>query len=507
MMSTSLSASTATGVPSPSRSVKLKPVDRSQIRLETVEVDKLVDPDDPVRAIWEFVGRLDLSPFYEAIGSRAGRGGCSAFDPRVVFCLWIWSYSEGIGSARELSRQCESHPACRWLTGCRVINHHTLSDFRVSQRVALDQLFTRSLGLLSSEGLITLKRVDHDGTKVRADAQLESFRGRTTLEKHLTAAREQVERLADPEGPETTDRQRAAKERSARERQTRLERAVSALTELEQAQPASSDRAVRVSESDPECRIMKHRGGGLLPSYNVQITTDSQAGLIVSTAIHPCSSDAGELEPALDRVEATFGTRPEQAVTDGGYVSRETILAVHEKGVEWIAPVPDHQAAGRSRLVRRGISPDFFPEKFSYEADGNRCRCPAGAELIFERTDATKPGVRHHYYRAAFERCQACPFKPQCCPKDRKKGRLVVRAEETAEILAFKDRMGTDRAKAEYKKRGRLIEFVHAWIKEKMNFRRFHVRGRIKAAMEMTWVALAYNLRQWTRGAGRPAGN
>ncbi|MFA5866111.1 MAG: hypothetical protein WC975_15675 [Phycisphaerae bacterium] len=81
----------------------------------------------------------------------------------------------------------------------------------------MNELFVRSLGILSSDGLVTLKRVDHDVTKVRADAKLESFRSHTSLEKHLAAAREQVNRLADPKGPETTGRRRKASERSIRD--------------------------------------------------------------------------------------------------------------------------------------------------------------------------------------------------------------------------------------------------------------------------------------------------
>ncbi len=438
------------------------------------------------------------------IRSREGEGGCSAYDPRVLISLWIWSYSEGIGSARELSRLCELHPACRWLTGCEVINHHTLSDFRVSHKESLGVLFVRSLGILSSEGLVTLKRVDHDGTKVRADAKLESFRSRATLEKHLEAAREQVNELADPEGPETAQRQRAAKERSVRERQERLEKAVAALNELEQNQPLSSDRTIRVSESDPDCRIMKHRGGGLLPSYNVQITTDGEAGIVVSTEVGQSSSDAGGLEPAMERVQSSLGQVPTQAVTDGGYVSRETILTMHEKHIELIAPVPDHQPTGQAQLIRRGISPEFFPEKFSYDAQKDVCVCPTGQELAFEHTE-TKTGINHHYYRASYDTCKGCPLKSKCCPENQKKGRSVVRSEEHSEVLSFKKRMETPAAKEDYKKRGRLIEFVNAWIKEKMKFRRFHVRGRLKAGMEMTWVALAYNLRQWTRLCWLPA--
>ena len=59
-MVNSLSASIETFNDRLSRKIKLEPVDRSQMRLETVEVDKLIELDDPARAIWDFVGRLDL---------------------------------------------------------------------------------------------------------------------------------------------------------------------------------------------------------------------------------------------------------------------------------------------------------------------------------------------------------------------------------------------------------------------------------------------------------------
>jgi hypothetical protein len=69
-----------------------------------------------------------------------------------------------------VARRCEYHPAYQWLTGCEVVNYHTLSDFRVDHQEALDKLFAPLLAILSSEGLITLEQVVHDGTKVKAAA-------------------------------------------------------------------------------------------------------------------------------------------------------------------------------------------------------------------------------------------------------------------------------------------------------------------------------------------------
>ena len=100
------------------------------------------------------------------LGIKAVEGiaGQAAFDPQLLTSLWVYAYSQQVGSAREIARLCEHHPAYQWLTGLEKVNHHTLSDFRIRHQEALYQLFTQVLGLLSQAGLITLERVMHDGT-------------------------------------------------------------------------------------------------------------------------------------------------------------------------------------------------------------------------------------------------------------------------------------------------------------------------------------------------------
>jgi transposase len=72
-----------------------------------VEVDRLVEEDHPVRAIWAFVSRLDLSAFYAPIKAVEGVAGREAWDPRLLVSVWVYAYSRGIGSAREVTRRCE----------------------------------------------------------------------------------------------------------------------------------------------------------------------------------------------------------------------------------------------------------------------------------------------------------------------------------------------------------------------------------------------------------------
>ena len=81
-------------------------VNRQQMSWRAVDVEKLISEDHPARAIWTLVGRLDLSPFYRAIESSTEEGGRPAFDPQLLISLWVYAYSQGIGSAREVARRC-----------------------------------------------------------------------------------------------------------------------------------------------------------------------------------------------------------------------------------------------------------------------------------------------------------------------------------------------------------------------------------------------------------------
>src|SRR5213593_4492705 len=171
--------------PKPEPSKRLKPIDRSQSFWGAIDVEKLIDEDHPARGIWAMVNRLDLRRIEEKIKAVEGRAGQSTFDPRLLMALWIYGYSEGIGSARELSRMCEYEPGCQWLTGMPPLNHHALSDFRVEHKDELDGIFVQVLGLLSAEGFVEMKRIAHDGTKIKAQAASSSFRREDRIREHL----------------------------------------------------------------------------------------------------------------------------------------------------------------------------------------------------------------------------------------------------------------------------------------------------------------------------------
>jgi transposase len=480
------------------RKKRFKAIDRNQLMMRPVDVEKLVEASHPVRAIWEMVCQLDWSRFEEDVKVVEGGKGRSSHDPRLLAALWIYAYSQGINSGRELSRMCTYEPGCQWLTGMEEVNYHTLSDFRTRDKEGQDELFRQVLGVLSAEGLSDLKRVMQDGTKIRARAAGNSFRREDTLREHLKLAQEQIEAMGSPESEELSQRVLKANQRAAQERKQRLEQALEELKKLEQDRKKSVE-APRVSETDPEARVMKQSDGGFAPSYNVQICTEASHKIIVAVETTQAGTDYDELVGGIKAVEANTGQIPEQMVVDGGFIKNRNIEEAAERGIDLIGPVPE--SSPEASLKRRGVSPDFYPDKFRYDAKTDTCICPTGKTLTFQRS-SRRDGRIEHQYRAAVGDCERCSFRNQCCPKA--SARMIIRKEDSEAVKAFRAKMQTEYAKQIYRSRAEVAETPNAWIKGTFGLRQFRSRGLRKTGMEAVWACLTYNILQWARLVWKP---
>lgn len=476
-------------------------IDREQLCWRPIDIERLIGAEHPARPVWEFIGRLDLSPYQEEARAVEGKAGRPGWEPRLLVSLWVYGYSQGIGSARAIEELCQWEPAYQWLTGSRVINAHTLSDFRVKHDTALNGLFVQTLGLLSIDGLITLERVMQDGSKIRAKAAADSFRRQERVEQALKEAKAQVAAVEAMSEEEGSRRMAKARQRAARERQERLEQA---LKEFEQLKKEDKDEQRRVSTSDPEARVMKQPGGGYAPSYNVQIDTDAKSGVVVAVGVVQAGNDFEQLEPGVDRVEDNLKETPKEVVTDGGYVSKDTIVAMKERAIEYIAPCVDEAGKGQSSYDNRGVSAEYHSSRFIYDVQSNSYRCPQGKTLFYEGKEQRHLQVSYRY-RAKRSDCEGCSMKSQCCPGNRVVGRSVHRSEELAEVAEFRQKMQSEGARAIYKTRAQVAETPNLWIKAKFGLRQFSVRGLAKVGMEALWACLTYNIRVWMRLCWRKA--
>lgn len=413
----------------------VRPV-RTQLEWVTRSLDDSLPEAHLARAVWAFIERLELDPFYASIKAVVDGPGRPPSDPKVLLALWVYATADGVGAARRLARLCEEHDAYRWLRGGVPINYHMLSDFRVARKAELDELLTQILASLMSAGLVKVDRVAHDGVRLRAGAGAASFRRKARLERFLEQARERVRQLGEePPDPCRSAREQAAMERSARERTERIERAlaempkVEAIKEKQRRKLAKGKREkvseARVSVTDPEARVMKRADGGFRPAMNAQLATDMDSQVIVGVRVTNQGTDEGLAAPMEEEVAKRTGRHPHQYVVDGGFASLDDVVALSQRGVTVYTP----------------------------------SRPPTG--------------------------------------EVRGKDPTLPRPTDPPEVASWRVRMGTEEAKALYKDRGAAAECVNAQIEGRYGLRQLPVRGLDKALSVLLLVAVAHNLLRW----------
>jgi transposase len=320
---------------------RLRRAVRDQVVVHWEAVDDLIPEDHRARMVWAYVERLDLSPLLEKFEAVEGAVGRAGTDPRILLALWLYATIEGVGSARELDRLCELHAAYKWICGGVSLNYHTLADFRVQHEAFLDGLLTHSVAALLKSGVVELKRVAHDGLRVRASAGSSSFRRRPKLEQFLEEARQQVEALkAELDGDRAagSQRQKAARKRAAEERAQRVQEALEELAKIEAKKPAAKVQEARASTTDPEARRMKMPCGGFRPAYNLQLATDTATQIVVGVDLINVGSDKGQMRPMHEQLQKRYGRTPQEYLADGDFTVAEDIEHLEKEGTTVYTP-------------------------------------------------------------------------------------------------------------------------------------------------------------------------
>lgn len=424
----------------PSEKPRIAEAVRNQLKLEACDLDSLLPEDHQARVVWALVEQLNLERFKSGIKARGSRAGRPAIDPKILVALWIQGTLDGIGSARELARRCEHDNVYRWLRGGVEVSHHTLSDFRVENPAAVDELLSQLIAGMAKQGLICLKQVAQDGTRIRASAGGASFRRRQSLLNCYEEAKALVQKLkrqADEPDATVSARKSAARERAARERMERVEEALRQLPELEAIKQRHLGKntkkrtEARVSTTDPDARVMRVANGGFEPAMNVQFAAETKGRVIVGVRVTNEGTDAGQALPMIeDEIVRRTGERPVEYLMDGGLTNRESVQDLADKGI----------------VVFGGLMPPRDPTNNPHEPKPNDT--PAYAEL--------------------------------------------------------RQRMKTEEAKETYKKRCALSETINADIRQHRSLRAFLVRGLTKTLSVALWAAISYNALRWiSMTAGR----
>ena len=414
---------------------RLREPRRNQPEWRSVDLESLIGTDHPARLIWAYVEGLDLRELEDAIKSREGTPGHPAVSPRLWLALWLFATSQGVGSARALDRLCDSHDAYRWLCGGVSVNYHTLADFRVAHPDLLDRLLIENVAALAQAGIVDLSTLTQDGVRVRANAGAASFRREATLNKHEAEACQLVEKLKG----ELQDNPAASNERirAAQERAAR--------ERLERVRAAQQARAEIAKQRE------QRRDNG---------------------------RNKDDDEKKQPRASTTDPEARVMKMADGGFRPAYNVQVASAAGEQIVVAVDPYNIGSDRGLMRPVLE---------------KVEATIGALPDTHLTDGGFGSAKD------LEWAHENGITVYCPPTKSKHGTdpFAPRRGDGPGVLAWRQRMASEQARAQYTLRG-ICECIHArW--RNWNLIRLPVRGLKKVRAVMLWHALANNILQAQR--------
>ena len=149
--------------------------------------------DDPVYTLKKVMEELDFSGLL-ACYSDKGRTG---YNPIMMYAVVTYANMRGVRAVDRIVELCERDLAFIWLTKGQKPRRDAFYDFKGKKLTGevLDELNYQFLRRLKKEGLLTLKELFIDGTKIEANANRYTFVWRGTLNYHLAGLLDTIDAL------------------------------------------------------------------------------------------------------------------------------------------------------------------------------------------------------------------------------------------------------------------------------------------------------------------------
>jgi transposase len=165
---------------------------RNQIHLFQHTLEELIESDNVVRFIDAYVESLDMAE----LGFRMHENskGAPAYRPQVKLKIYIYGYFNRIRSSRLLETECGRNSEMMWLVEGLRPDFKTIADFRKDNPKALKNVFKDFVLFCHKMGLISMRMLAVDGTKLRAQNGLGEVYRREKLEEIERVVEQGLER-------------------------------------------------------------------------------------------------------------------------------------------------------------------------------------------------------------------------------------------------------------------------------------------------------------------------
>jgi transposase len=321
-----------------------RPYEPDQMLLLPPSVRDWVPEGDLAHFINDVVDALDLSAIEEVYEEELR--GYPPYHPRMMTKLWLYAYAVGNRSCRKLAMLAQRDVGFMMLAAGNRPDFRTLNSFRLRHLPALAGLFIQVLRLCEKKGLIKLRHVAVDGTRVKANASKHSAMSYGRMKQEEARIRAEVEAYfkecdrVDAEedelfGPDKRGDELPAELQTAERRRAAIKEAMAELEREAKAagQEAPKEKAQR-NFTDPESRIMKGSEGAFIQGYNAQAAVDAERQIIVAATLTNSAADSGQLLPVVDLITDHMGREPGQVSADAGYCSEDNLTGLAERGID-----------------------------------------------------------------------------------------------------------------------------------------------------------------------------
>lgn len=149
--------------------------------------------DDPVYTLKKVMEELDFS----GLTSRYSTKGRKGYNPIMMFAIISYANMRGVRAVDRIVELCERDIAFIWLSKGEKPRRDAFYDFinnKLPNEVQED-LHYQFIRRLQKEGLITLKNLFIDGTKIEANANRYTFVWRGSINYHLAGLLDTIDKL------------------------------------------------------------------------------------------------------------------------------------------------------------------------------------------------------------------------------------------------------------------------------------------------------------------------
>jgi len=489
-----------------------------------LSLEGLIPEDDSVRLLSQELEDLNYSKLYKAYSPKGRKPGV---DPKTMFKILIYAYSQNIYSSRKIERSCKRDINFMWLlAGQKAPDHCAIARFRTGYLLdACEELFYEYVMKLADRGELGKETVFIDGTKLEACANKYTFVWRKSVckweEKMLHKIKEALELLNQEyitsfsigEDSRLEDLQKVVnflndfclehkvdfvygrgRRKTIHQRYFEMfHRFLERQTTYTKHHGNFNGRN-NYSKTDVDATFMRMkddhmRNSQLKPGYNVQIAVDSE--YIVAADIFQDRNDVWTLVPFLDSMKMNLGFKYPTITADAGYESEEAYDYLHENNQEpYIKPqVYEKQ---KTRKFRQDIS---RRENMIYEPESDIYICHAGKRLspVYIQMQKSKNGYKSEVTVYESEDCSGCEFKDECT-KAKGNRKLYVSKNFSKKRQKSHDNISSEKGILYRMNRSIQVEGAFGVIKSDYEFQRFLLKGKTKVKLEILLLCFGYNI-------------